>query len=160
MSQVAPDTFTITRRAVDPRADGACRVVQLTATTVTIDRSLDGVRMRIGVPMSAYRDLVICVRMPAARATLKLRHGDSDLDVVIGSGPALDVAKSARAWSAVTGKPVAVEDACVAMGKPSARHWKRVKPSRRSSFARRRQTGVSQRLATSFSGEREIIART
>ncbi len=151
--------FSITRRAIDPRADGASRMIRLSAGAVTIDRTLDGVRMRIGVPTAAYRDLVICVRASSGRATLRLRHDDEDLDVVIGSGEAEEVARTARAWSAVTGKPVAIEFGGVTLRDPYARARKRQKAARRSRFARRRSAGVTVRLGTSFSGEREIIAR-
>ncbi len=165
MSQTAPsqaslDTFSIRRRAVDLRADGASRMVYLTATTVTIERTFEGVRMRLGVPTIAYRDLVISMRVPSGRATLKLRHADSELDVVIGEGKTMDVAKSARAWSAVTGKDVVIEDAFITICTAFARQRRRAKPARRSSFARRRKAGVATRLSTSFAGEREIIART
>ena len=160
MSQSAIDTFSITRHAIDPRADGGRRTVHVSATIVSIDRTVGGVRMRVGVPMTAYRDLVICVRASSERATLKLRHDDSELNVEIGSGAALEVAKSARAWSTVIGKAIVIEDACVIVGRPYVRQRKRTKPSRRSSFARRRAHGALARMETSFAGEREIIART
>ena len=160
MSQSAVELFAISRHAVDPRADGAHRLVHVTAEAVTIDRTVGGVRMRVGVPVKAYSDLVICLRLSSGRATLKLRHHDSELDVVIGSGDAVDVARSARAWSAVTGKAVAIEEACVRLGRPFARLRKRVKPARRSSFARNRKAGVAERLQSCFAGEREIIARS
>ncbi len=161
MSLPALDGFLITRRAADPRADGACRVIRLSASTVHIERTVDGVRMRVGVPVASYRDLVIGVRAPAGRATLRLRHDDEDLDVVIGSGDAAAVATSARAWSAVIGKPVVIEEACVDLRAAHARRRKRTTPpSRRSSFARRRKPGVAERATVRFAGEREIIART
>ena len=158
--RIAVGAFSISRRAVDPRADGASRIIHLTATAVAIERTVEGVRMRLGVPMGAYRDLVICMGTPGDRATLKLRHADSELDVVIGSGAAMDVAKSARAWSSVTGKDIVIEDARITIRNAFLRQRKRVKPSRHSSFARRRKSGVAARLSTSFAGEREIIART
>ena len=160
MSQAALDTFSITRQAVDPRADGASRTVHLSATAVTIERAFQGVRMRLGVPVSAYRDLVMSLRASSGQATLKLRHSDSDLDVVIGSGDAIEVAKAARAWSAFVGKAVAIEDAGINIGRPHARQRKRVKAARRSRFARNRKSGLVDRMSVSFAGEREIIART
>ena len=160
MTPTAADAFSITRRAVDPRADGASRTVSLSAARVTIDRTMDGIRMRLGVPTEAYRELVICVRASSGRATLRLRHDDNELDVVIGSGEAEEVARSARAWSAVTGKAVRIEFGGVTMRPPHARALKRQKPARLGRFARRRKMGVAARLATSFAGEREIIART
>ena len=160
MSQTALESFSITRQAIDSRADGASRTVHLSATAVTIERAVQGVRMRVGVPVSAYRDLVMSVRPSSGQATLKLRHDDSELDVVIGSGDALEVAKAARAWSAVVGKAVAIEEAAIIVVRPHARQRKRTKPARRSRFARSRRSGIAARMGVSFSGEREIIAGT
>ncbi len=162
MSQPAYDpaleSFSVTRRAADPRADGGCRLVRVGARTVTIERSLEGVRMRVGVPVAAYRGLFIAVQA-GDHATLSLRHEDGELDVVLGSGDAEEVARSARAWSHVLGKAVAVEDACVAIRSPHARGRKRMKPARRSAFGRRRKIGVAARAQRSFAAEQEIIAR-
>ena len=155
----ALETFSVARHAADPRADGASRTVRVSATAVTIERSLDGVRMRVGVPVAAYTGLVIAVQAPGGRATLSLRHDDSDLDVVFGSGEAEEVARTARAWSHVLGKTIAVEEACVAMGGAQGRRHKRIKPGRRSAFSRRRKPGVAARAARSFAAEHEIIAR-
>jgi hypothetical protein len=160
MSLPALEDFSITRHAVDPRADGARRTVHLSADGVVIERAVQGIRMKVGVPVQAYRDLVICLRPASGRATLKLRHDDSELDVVIGSGEALEVARSARAWSIVTGKTVAIEASSVAMRAPFARKTSRKVQGRRSRFAQRRKPGHLARLTVSFAGEREIIART
>ena len=155
----ALESFSIARHAADPRADGGRRLVRVGATAVTIERSLGGVRMRVGVPTAAYRGLFIAVQAPSGRATLSLRHEDSELDVVLGSGEAEDVARSARAWSRVLGKAVEVEEACVTMHAAYARTRKRMKPSRRSAFSRRRKPGVAALARTSFAAEHEIIAR-
>ncbi len=160
MRSSALDTIRITRHAVDPRADGASRTVHVGAHGVTIERVVQGIRMRLGVPVSCYRDLVMSVRPSSGRATLKLRHDDSELDVVIGSGDAIEEAKAARAWSAVIGKAVTIEHAAVVINDPYARQRKRTKPARRSRFARGRRGGVVARTDVTFAGEREIIART
>ncbi len=163
MIQPAFDTalasFSVTRHAADPRADGGSRLVRVGATAVTIERSLEGVRMRVGVPVAAYRGLFIAVQAPGGRATLSLRHDDGELDVVLGTGEPEEVARSARAWSHVLGKTVEVEEACVAMRGAYARGRKRMKPARRSAFGRRRKTGVAARAQRSFAAEHEIIAR-
>ena len=155
----ALESFSVTRQTVDPRADGARRTVRLSATAVTIERSFEGVRMRVGVPVTSYRGLFIAVRAPDGGATLSLRHDDGELDVVLTSGAAEDVARAARAWSHVLGKPIAVEEACVSLRAAHARGRKRMKPGRRSAFARRRKPGVATRAARSFAAEHEIIAR-
>jgi len=160
MSQSALDPFSITRHAVDPRADGASRVVHLSGTRVIIERVLQGVRMRVAVPVAAYVDLAIAVHAPGGSATLTLRHEDAELNVVIGSGEAVEMAKSARAWSTLTGKPITVEKAWVSIQNAFPRRRKRACASRRCSFARRRKIGRLARMETSYAGEREIIART
>ncbi len=155
-------TFHVTRRGVDPRADDARRTVHVGATLVIIERVLEGVKMRIGVPVAAYRHLVVAVRVPAGRATLVLRHDDPDLDVTLATGEATAMALAAKDWAVVLGRPIAVEQACVRIAVAIARRRRRGKAAhaaRRSSFARRRRTGRPERLATSFAHEHEIIAR-
>ena len=159
MSQNALDTFSVTRHAADPRADDARRVVHVSATSVTIERVVQGMRMRVGVPVSAYKELVLGVRQPTGHATLMLRHHDKELDVTLGSGEAIGLARKAKAWSHLLGLSVVVEEACVAMRPSIARRRRRGKPSRRSTFARRRAPGVLGRLDRTFAGEDEIIAR-
>ncbi len=159
MSQTALDTFSVTKRAEDPRADGGTRIVHVSAKQIVIERVLQKVRMKVAVPVAGYRNLVISVRLQAAKATLRLSHEDSELDVTLASGDAIDVAKKAKAWGALFGKPIAIEEVCVTMLTPFARQRRRAKPARRSSFAKRRAVGQTERLTTSFGGEREIIAR-
>lgn len=144
MSQAAAaEPFSITRSAIDPRADGASRTVSISASAVTIDRSVGGVRMRVGVPVSAYRHLVIAARLPSGQASLLLRHDDPDLDVALGAGEAMAVAKAARAWAAVLGKEVQIEEAFVAINGAVARRTKRAQSRRRSAFSRRRKMGIT-----------------
>ena len=133
----AAETFSVTRHAVDPRADGAARTVHVSADRVTIERTLKGVRMKLGVPVSAYRGLVLAVRQPTGQATLTLHHEDRDLDVTLASGEAILLARKARAWSHVLGQPVRVEEACIAMDTPTARRLAPLKPGRRSVRSRR-----------------------
>jgi hypothetical protein len=160
MTQAALERFTATHHAIDPRADGAKRIVHVSATQVTIERTLQGVRMRVGVPIAAYRDLAIAVRLPAGNATLSLRHDDSELDVVLASGEAMALAAVAKDWSKMLDKPIAVEKAYVAMHEAIGRRTKRFESPRRSKFSRRRKTGLVARMDQSFAHEDEIIART
>ena len=100
-------------RVIDLRADGATRTVHVTASGVTIERSIEGVRMRVGVPIAAYRGLVLAVREASETATLTLRHADQDLDVALGSGDALDVARAAKDWADLLGQPIEIQVASV-----------------------------------------------
>ena len=145
---------------VDPRADGARRHVDVSVSTVTIERRLHGVKMRIAVPISAYHGLVIAVRLPSARATLTLRHMDRDFDVTLADGDAMEVARIAKAWSDAAHQPIVIERAFIGMSDPIPRRTKRAAPKRRSRFARRRKVGDVGRSETVFAGEDEIIARS
>lgn len=158
MSQAALETFSVTRHTSDPRADGGTRVVHVSAKQIVIERVLQNVRMKVAVPVANYRGLVLSVRLQSETAALHLRHDDEDLDVALDAGNAMDVAVRAKAWGAVFDKPISIEEACILINRPFARQRKRAKPSRRSSFARRRKPGVAARLETTFQGEREIIA--
>lgn len=160
MTQTALETFSVTRHANDPRADGAKRIVHVSQKTVIVERTVDGVRMRIAVPTSAYRDLVLEARLTSGQATLRLCHLDRDLEIILAQGDGIEVAKRAKAWSEALGKTVRIEDASVKVGTAFKRHRARLKATRRPSFGRRRKPGVADRLGVSFAGEREIIART
>ena len=160
MSETAIETFSVTRRAADPRADGGGRIVHVNARQIVIERQVQGVRMTVAVPVACYQGLIISLRVPTATATLRLTHEDQDLEVALASGDAMEVAQKAKAWSIVFGKEIRIEEAAVCMSEPFARQRNRTKPSRRSSFARRRRTGVASRLDSSFASEHEIIART
>jgi hypothetical protein len=160
MNQTAIDEFSVTRRVSDPRADGGARVVHLGAKQIVIERTVRGVRMAVAVPVAAYVALVVSVRLQDGKATLTLRHEDRDLDVPLGSGEALAIAREAKAWGALFNLAVDLEQAGVPIYTAFPRELGRVKRSRRSAFAKRRKVGVLSRLAVSFGNEHEIIART
>jgi hypothetical protein len=159
MSDPARQSFTVTRHAYDPRADYGRRTVHLSLTQVSIERVLDGVKMRIAVPVAAYGGLRIRVQAPRGRSVLTLVHEDPDLNVQLASGDSREIAIAAKAWASVLEKPLAVESG-ITMKAPKSRDLKRPQPSRRSSFARRRKVGCPVRLSHVFRGESEIIART
>ncbi len=162
-SQPGADTHArhllLKKQAVDPRADGATRMIHVDTSGVTIERVLRGVRMRIGIPVAAYQGLFLAVRHPIGTATLTLRHDDTDLDVELGGGEAIALARKARAWGRLLDQPVAIEEACIKLQSSLERRTKRAAPSRRSRFARRRKLGRAACMATSFAHEHEIIAR-
>ena len=130
-------------RAIDPRADGATRTVHVDAAGVTIERSLGGVHMRVGVPIGSYRGLVLAVREASETATLTLRHADHELNVALGHGNAMALARQAKAWGELLGQPIAIEVASVTMRLAIGRRTARGVSPRRSRFARRRKIGVA-----------------
>jgi hypothetical protein len=71
--------------AEDPRADGGQRRVTLGADTIGIDRSLSGVRMKLALPVRAYRGVSLSVIEGAQGAVyrLALDHADPELGVTL-----------------------------------------------------------------------------
>jgi hypothetical protein len=71
-------------RQEDRRADGAVREIRLDRRAIVISRRFQGIDMQVGVPVSAYRGIVLTLAgdsfgRPLYR--LGLRHADPDLSV-------------------------------------------------------------------------------
>ncbi|WP_158809204.1 hypothetical protein [Beijerinckia sp. L45] len=152
MTDLARQSFTVTRHAFDARADHRRRTIHMSMTQVSIERIVDGIKMCIAVPVANYAAVTIRVRAPSGSATLTLSHGsDSDLDVVLASGDGKEVTIAAKAWAAVLDKPVVVEAGVVILP---------AQPRTAATPARLvRKCGNPARMARRFAGEDEIIAR-
>jgi len=72
-------------RAVDSRADQGLRWVTVTRDLVQIERSVNGVKMRIHVPMEAYAGVTLRKLATHSQATyeVKLVHRDAELGVLL-----------------------------------------------------------------------------
>ena len=165
-----PGGFT----ASDPRADGAIRHISFHDGKVTIARRLGGVAMRVDVPCSAYRGVVLSMEGEEddATFTIRLDHMDPDLSVVVHAAEDdCDVVAQWHAWSKLTGLPRFVErDAgelvgarellgAVVLGRSrTARRRGAIAIRRRPRFLARRQVG-SRKLMKRLPASREIIAR-
>ena len=152
MTDLARQSFTVTRHAFDARADHRRRTIHMSMTQVSIERIVDGIKMCIAVPVATYQAVTIRVRAPSGSATLTLSHGsDRDLDVVLAAGDGKEITIAAKAWAAVLDKSIVVE-AGVAILPTQPRTA--VQPARRI-----RKAGNPARMMTSFAGDCEIIAR-
>jgi hypothetical protein len=69
----------------DPRADNAQRRVCVSDGRVTIDRKVEGVAMRLGLPCSAYLGVVLTLAgaPDEPRFIIRLDHADPELSVVL-----------------------------------------------------------------------------
>lgn len=93
----------------DPRAEDLKRIVCFERASVTISRRLAGIRMRIRVPTSLYRGVLLETK-PGEASTpsykLRLDHADADLSV-----PLMEICDSAEivaewtAWANFFGLP-------------------------------------------------------
>ena len=69
----------------DPRADNEQRRVCVAEGRVMIDRKVEGVAMRLGLPCSAYRGVVLALAGAPdnPRFIIRLDHADPELSVVL-----------------------------------------------------------------------------
>ena len=170
MTATAAATRPTSFLAADARADGAQRRVSFAPGLVRIDRRLQGMSMRIGVPMAQFSGVLLRLlegRNGAACFQVSLAHADPDLAIVLeetadaGRGDA-----SWRRWGEDLRLPLLVERVegriePLRTPPSSSTPDRRCKPgrSRRGRFAARRRMGEAGRAEVRFAGEREIIAR-
>jgi hypothetical protein len=161
--------------APDRGADGGQRSIDLFADRVVIRRTTSGARMKLQLPVSAYRGVVV-------RLSGEALAGDAVEVVMVHRDPALsvplmaadgsdDVVADWQRWGQALGLPLLVEEAdgsmreafprlgAVMLGTPGPRR------RRRSTLKDRRPSALMRRKATKgLAGqpvhqEREIIAR-
>ncbi len=92
----------------DPRADGAKRRVFMGEGKVIIDRQVEGMAMRLGLPCSAYRGVVLTLAgaPEAPRFLIRLAHADPELSVtLLETEDDAEIVAQWRAFAATTGLP-------------------------------------------------------
>jgi hypothetical protein len=157
----------------DPRADGAQRRVYLGEGRVVIDRQVEGVSMRVGLPCSAYRGVVL--QLSGApdhpRFIIRLDHADAELSVIVAeTGDDAEIVAVWRSYAAQTGlprflerepgilEPVETRLGEVAIGSaPIVRRRGAVALRRRPRFLTRRRMG-ERRLMTRVTCEQVLSA--
>ncbi|MBK9083460.1 MAG: hypothetical protein IPL88_15940 [Rhizobiales bacterium] len=150
----------------DPRADDRRRRVEISREGVVIQRRVATVAMRLALPASAFRGVGLAVAERDGRIVYEIRllHRDADLEAPLARlGDECEATAEWRLWARWFALPALVEreegrfvDADAARG-PAPRRRGRLLRERRTRFALRRKTGVAARMATTHSGEREIV---
>ena len=154
-----PETVSSTailRTAEDGRADDGRRFVTIAQDAILIERHVQGVKMRVLVPVAAYAGVVLARRRaPGSDYAIVLSHRDPELCVEIDAA-ADGAVLTARlpGWARYFGKPAqsAGTPAVSAFAPPRA-----PVASHRPRFLARRKPGVAARTETVFHGEDEII---
>lgn len=163
--------------AIDRRADGHQRTVSLSRDIVRIDRRIEGIAMRVAVPVSAYRGVALSLMGDQTGALfyqLHLLHRDQDLSVILDcAGDDANILADWRLWSRFFRLPALVErraglveDADFTLGgllvgpAGPSRRAPRFRSKRRPSFLSRRKAGDDRLAALCHVGEQEIIARS
>jgi hypothetical protein len=165
-----PSTFI----AADPRADGAIRHVSFEQGRVIIARRLDGMSMRLGIPCSAFRGVVLALTgtLDEPRFVIRLDHADAELSIVVHDGvDDTDVVAEWHAWAALTSLPKFLErepgllecgerhlGTLILGPAPQMRRRGAIVLRRRPRFLSRRRMGERKRMRQVHKG-REIIAR-
>jgi hypothetical protein len=159
------------------RADGQVREIELDRERVTLKRAVSGIRMNVGVQISAFRGVTMRL-LPAegnepAAIAIVLEHSDPGLSVpVFVSEDAEDASVNWKTWSRVLGLPLLVDEGDGALREPVKRLGRlaigTAKPRRRRraaikwrrpSILMRRKVGRPASELTVYRGEHEIIAR-
>lgn len=102
-------------RQADARADGGERDVWVERERVLIGRRLSGARMRVSVPMQAYRGVVLSL-MPSNAGQdvfrVSLVHGDHDLSVTLAEAfDDREIMATWKSWASYLRLPKLVERA-------------------------------------------------
>ncbi len=161
--------------APDRGADGGQRSIDLFADRVVIRRTTSGARMKLQLPVSAYRGVAVRLSEGAAETEgleVVMVHKDPALSVpLVATHGRDDVVADWQRWGQALGLPLLVEEAdgsmreafprlgAVMLGTPGPRR------RRRSTLRDRRPSALMRRKATKgIAGQpvhsgREIIAR-
>ncbi len=169
-----PFALPVRYAASDAAADERVREIELHRTRVVVRRSRAGMRMALNLPVSAFAGVGLRLASDenGAHAAVVLAHRDPDLALPLYvSRDADDVMADWRAWSAVLGLPLLVEDECgwrepfarlgavrIECPRPRRRRHSPLK-RRRPSILMRRAPGTLTTATPVYRGEREIIAR-
>jgi len=166
------DPFALPVRfpAKDAGADGQMRQVEIDRERVILRRAVRGMRMNVGLPVSAFRGVALRVLAPEgeepAAVAVTLDHQDNALSVPLFVAPdSDDVLATWKAWGRVLRLPLLLEEpdgrvreAFSRNRGPSPRRRRRsALKRRRPSIFLRRRPGVKRELV--IHREREIIAR-
>ncbi len=97
----------------DARADGGERHVALAQEEILIDRSMNGVRMRLRLPTRAYRGVALSLdETPTGRAIYRVSLWHNDRDFRITLQEALDdrdIVAQWKSWASYFGLPKFIE---------------------------------------------------
>jgi hypothetical protein len=151
-----PLSLPVSFDALDVRADGGVRRIELHRERVVLRRAVRGMRMAINVRVSDFRG--IALRGIDDAQMLVLVHRDPSLTIPLGVSSDRDEISAAwQIWSDIFALPQLPEDKTC---EPAARRRRRnAIRARRPKFLVRRRGGGALDSTNVHRDEREIIAR-
>jgi hypothetical protein len=154
MAEAASDFLVLI--APDRRSDNGRRLIAVTRHYVLIERHVGGVKMRIAVPIAAFRGVALTPRHRGSGCehVVSLAHRDLDLCVELeAANDGAAMALRQQHWAGYLNSCVLAADTA----RPTRRRRGSAVAKRRSRFLGRRKPGDSRRTATVFDNGREII---
>jgi hypothetical protein len=141
--------------ALDVRADGGIRQIELHRERVVVRRAVRGMRMNLNVRVSDF--LGVALREIKESQMLVLQHRDPSLSVTLCvSADAEEITEAWAMWSEIFALPQLQDKS----REPAPRRRRRnAIRARRPKFLVRRRAGGPLAEANIFRDEREIIAR-
>lgn len=154
--------------APDTRADGGSRNIYLDQRCIRIERVVAGVKMRLAVPVAAYRGVVLSCEETADQRLyyVTLAHRDGEFSVVLHAGTDwTDVLAIWQRWAKFFSQPAIFNDDPGASEKPlrAAQPMRQRRRSaalaqRRPRFLMRRRQGRCGPPVNMLEGARELIS--
>jgi hypothetical protein len=164
MPKLDRDPEALAYHEPDRRADGGTRTVRLSRRGVRIERALSGVKMRLAVPIEAYRGVVLARedRLERGFYRLTLDHADADLSVTLSR--AIDISALVDLWSdwaRFFAKPALLDEKIgIEPEAPTLRKLHRqARAKRRIRIRPRNRAARLPGAAKIFSAERELFSR-
>ena len=169
-----PHRLPVRYTAADERADGHARVVEIDREQVLLHRSVNGVRMRLRIPIEVFRGVAVRVLDwdSSDVVAITLEHPDPALTVTLHSDTSFEnSAAEWQSWGSVLGLPLLIEDidgelrrplemvGALMTGEVALRRRRKTPLRKRRPYFLARRRGFGPAIASAVHrGEREIIA--
>ena len=169
-----PHRLPVRYTAADERADGHSRVIEIDREQVLLHRSVNGVRMRLRIPIEVFRGVAVRVLDwdSSDVVAITLEHPDPALTVTLHSdGGFENSAAEWQSWGSVLGLPLLIEDidgelrrpvemiGALMTGEAALRRRRKTPLRKRRPYFLARRRGFGPGIAPAVHrGEREIIA--
>jgi hypothetical protein len=169
-----PHRLPVRYTTADERADGCSRIVEIDREQVILRRSVNGVVMRLRIPMEMFRGVAVRVLdwNDAEMVSITLEHPDPALTVALHSEAGFEnSAAEWQSWGRVLGLPLLIADldgtlrrpvemlGALMRGEIALRRRRKTPLRKRRPYFIARRRGFGAGIAPAIHrGEREIIA--
>ena len=158
--------------AADERADDRARIVEIDREQVLLRRTVNGVLMRLRIPLELFLGVAVRVHDGGDSETvaISLEHPDPALSVTLHDGAFEDSAAQWQSWARVLGLPLLIEDidgmlrrpvemiGALMTGNTALRRRRKTPLRKRRPYFMARRRGFAGIAPAIHRDEREIIA--